>query len=468
MTMRPTACWIIPIAGLGLSDKEVIDEIDYYDNTGADCNIVRQYCGQSRRMLQALCGGGIMNHLNRRQFIGVVGTTVVLPLVYSKKLRMSKIERIDIFPMRYPTKGYFKFFTGPHGGSGRAAVIIKITADDGIVGWGQSVPVAKWSYETLETATIALRDYYGPALIGHDPRDIEGAHAVMDRVIAPGFSTGMPITRAGIDIALHDLCGKLQGKSLAQMWSRDSSKAVQLSWTVNVKGIDDVEGVMEKGRKLGYRNFNIKVAPDPAFDVELARRVRELAPKGFLWADANGGYDPSTAIKVAPKLADAGVDVLEAPLRPNRISGYQALKKQGALPILMDEGVISPTDLEEFCRLGMIDGVAMKPSRCGGLMSNKRQIELCLEHDLMWLGSGLTDPDISLAATLGLYGSFNLKKPAALNGPQFLDGDVLRKPLIVKNGFAYVPQGPGLGIEVDEEKVIELMKRSGGDKLRKI
>ena len=65
-------------------------------------------------------------------------------------------------------------------------------------------------------------------------------------------------------------------------------------------------------------------------------------------ADANGGYDPESALKVAPKLADAGVDVLEAPLKPNRISSYQALKKQGALPILMDEGVIS--NVEEGLR----------------------------------------------------------------------------------------------------------------------
>jgi L-alanine-DL-glutamate epimerase-like enolase superfamily enzyme len=398
--------------------------------------------------------------MNRREFLGVAATTAMVPLAYSKESGMSKIERIDVFPMRYPMKGYFKFFTGPHGGAGRAAVIVKITADDGTVGWGQSVPIAKWSYETLETATIALRDYYGPALIGHDPTDIEGAHTVMDRAIAPGFSTGMPITRAGIDIALHDLSGKLQGKSLSQMWSRDAGEPVELSWTVNVKGIDDVEEVMEEGMKLGYRNFNIKVAPDPVFDVELANRVRKLAPKGFLWADANGGYDPAVALKAAPKLADAGVDVLEAPLKPNRISGYQALKKQGALPILMDEGVVSPTDLEEFYKLGMIDGVAMKPSRCGGLLSNRRQIEFCIEHDLIWLGSGLTDPDISMAATLCLYSSYGLKKPAALNGPQFLAADVLKTPLKIKGGMAVPPTGPGLGIEVDEDKVIELMKKS--------
>ena len=163
-------------------------------------------------------------------------------------------------------------------------------------------------------------------------------------------------------------------------------------------------------------------------------------------------------------LADAGVNVLEAPLRPNRISGYQALKKQGALPILMDEGVVSPTDLEEFYGLGMLDGVAMKPARCGGLESNRRQIEFCLKNSLIWLGSGLTDPDISMAAALGLYGAYGLKKPAALNGPQFLTADVLKRPLRIENGKAHVPDGPGLGVEVDEDKVTELMKKSGGRK----
>jgi L-alanine-DL-glutamate epimerase-like enolase superfamily enzyme len=225
---------------------------------------------------------------------------------------------------------------------------------------------------------------------------------------------------------------------------------------------------MEAGQSRGYRHFNIKVAPNPDFDVALAKAVRQLAPDCFLWADANCGYDPVTALAAAPRLADAGVDVLEAPIRPNQIRGYQALKKQAALPILMDEGVISPVELEEFIHLEMLDGMAMKPARCGGLLSNRRQIELCLEHDLIWLGSGLTDPDISLAAMVGLYAAYNLEKPAALNGPQFLTADVLEQPLRVENGQIHVPDGPGLGIAVSEEKVIELMKRSGGDQLLRL
>jgi L-alanine-DL-glutamate epimerase-like enolase superfamily enzyme len=372
----------------------------------------------------------------------------------------AKIDRIDVFPFRYPLAGYFKFLARGRGRAGRAAVIVKVTADEGTVGWGQSLPVETWSYETLEAATIVLREYYAPDLIGHDPTDIAGAHRIMDQAVAPAFSTGMPITRAGIDIALHDLTGKLLGKSLCQMWEKSPGGPITLSWTVNPRRLDEVGALMDEGRRRGYRNFNIKVAPDPKFDVQLARRVRQEAPDAFLWADANGGYDTQTALETAPQLADAGVDVLEAPLKPNRISGYQALKRQGALPILMDEGVVSPVELAEFIRLEMLDGVAMKPSRCGGLVSNKRQIELVEEAGLMWLGSGLMDPDISLAATLGLYGAFGLQKPAALNGPQFLTADVLAKPLRIEGDQAHVPTGPGLGIEVDEAKVIELMEQA--------
>ncbi len=400
--------------------------------------------------------------LDRRRFLAA---SAIATLSFSGGVALArkpstKIDRIDVFPVRYPTVGYFKFFEGPGGAYGREAVIVKITANDGTVGWGQSVPVVTWSYETLATATVVIRDHWIPVLLGRDPTDIPGAHGTMEKAVRPGFTTGMPIARAGLDLALHDLTGKLTGRSLAQMWDLPRGGPIQLSWTVNARELGEVDKLVDAGRKRGYRNFNIKVAPDPKFDEALAARVRKLVPDGFLWADANGGYDPATALDVAPKLADAGVDVLEAPIKPNQLSGYQALKRQGALPILMDEGVISPIELQEFIKLKMIDGVAMKPSRCGGLLPAKQQIEILRQAGLMWLGSGLSDPDISLAATLGLYGAFGLDKPAALNGPQFLTTDVLAKPLAIDGDMMEVPTGKGLGVEVDEDKVVELMEKT--------
>ncbi|MEW6071160.1 MAG: enolase C-terminal domain-like protein [Planctomycetota bacterium] len=408
--------------------------------------------------------------LDRRGFLAACGA---LPLGACRLASLAlaapdaapRIARIELVPVRYPLTGYFKFFTGSYGAEGRAAVLVKIVSDRGTHGWGQSVPIAQWSYETLETVTVVLAEYFAPVLLGRDPRDIEGAHAIMDRAVAPGFSTGMPIARAGIDLALHDLAGKLAGKSLAEAWGRPRGGPLVLSWTVNPRTLDEVEGLMEEGWARGYRHFNIKVAPDPAFDVELARRVRALAPDGFLWADANGGYEPDVALAAAPALAAAGVDVLEAPLRPNRIRGYQALRALGALPIYMDEGVVSPVELEEFVALGMLDGVAMKPARCGGLLSARRQIEILERAGLGWLGSGLTDPDVSLAASLVLYGAYGLARPAALNGPQFLTASVLAAPLAVEEGRIAVPAGPGLGVDVDEERLDALCESCGTQRI---
>ena len=292
-------------------------------------------------------------------------------------------------------------------------------------------------------------------MIGRDPFDTEALHAAMSRVIAPSFSTGQPICKAGVDLALFDLTGRLRGQSAAERWGRKGRNELTLSWTLNPKSLDEVEGLVETGRARGYRHFNVKVAPDPKADLDLCRLVKRLVPDGFLWADANGGYDEATALEVAPKLADLGVPVLEQPLPANRLNGYRRLKQQGALPIVMDEGIVSSVELEEFIRLGLLDGVAMKPARCGGLTEARRQIETVLDAGLMFLGSGLTDPDLALAAAVELYAAYDLKYPAALNGPQFLSGSILKQPLPVRDGRVSVPRGPGLGVEVDEARLKE-------------
>jgi L-alanine-DL-glutamate epimerase-like enolase superfamily enzyme len=374
-----------------------------------------------------------------------------------------RIERIEAFPFYYPVVGRFKFFERPDGSPiGRPTVAVKLTTDDGLTGWGQSVPIPSWSYETIESVTVAVRDYLAPALSGWDIFDLHGAHLQMNRCIAGSFSTGMPLAKAGIDLALHDVIGKALGSSLPALWGRSPVASIELSWTLNPRSQDEIEPLIEEGRRRGYRHFNVKVAPDLAFDLELCRRVRKAAPDSFLWADANGGYDLPSALRAAPAFADLGVDVLEQPLPANQLTGYRRLKRQGALPILMDEGVVSVSDLVEFIRLDLLDGVAMKPARCGGLFPARRQIEILEDAGLLFLGSGLTDPDLSLAASLILFGAFNYRRPAALNGPQFLSGTILKQSLETTNGCLEVPVGPGLGVEVEQSAVTAMIRSHEG------
>ena len=227
---------------------------------------------------------------------------------------------------------------------------------------------------------------------------------------------------------------------------------ITLSWTVNQDHRRSRDAPQD-GRKQGYRHFNIKVAPGP-----VRSRARQdvrppLRTRCFLWADANCGYDLSTALAIAPKLKDAGVNVLEQPVPANHLTALIALKKQGALPILLDEGLVNVRELEEFHKLGCLDGAAMKPARTAGLLDARRQVEYLERNKLLFLGSGLTDPDVALAAALVLYGAYSLKFPAALNGLQFLAGSFLKTPFTLQDGALTVPTGHGLGVEVDEAKV---------------
>jgi len=401
------------------------------------------------------CGQKTPVHIRRCKHCGYDKGDSQQPTEKEKAEMKVKIDRVETIPLSYPTRGRFKFFEDPAGRPlGRQTVVVKITADDGTVGWGQSVPTNKWSYETIESVQTTIDRYLAPVIVGLNPFDHDAVFKAMNGIIAPSFSTGQPICKAGIDLALFDLTGKLLNQSARERWGRKGRDRILLSWTLNPRAIDDIPRLVEEGRAKGYAHFNVKVAPDPEFDLAMCRKVKDLVPDGFLWCDANGGYDEATALEVAPKLAEVGVPVLEQPLKPNHIRGYQKLKKQGALPILMDEGIVSTTELEEFIHLGMLDGLSMKPARCGGLTEAKAQIDLVLEHGMMFLGSGLTDPDISLAASLLLYGAYDLQTPAALNGPQFLSElSILKTPFEVEDGHMRLPAGPGLGIEVDEDKL---------------
>jgi muconate cycloisomerase len=227
---------------------------------------------------------------------------------------------------------------------------------------------------------------------------------------------------------------------------------VQLSWTVQSPTLAGAEALLAQGKALGYSSFNVKIGhpQTPQYDQELVRLVRAFAPSGFHWADANTSYDLDTALAMAPKLADAGFEAIESPLPPNRLRDYQALRRQGALPIVMDEGIVSPVETAEFIALGMLDGIAMKIARCGGLWNASRIVTLLDENGLLLFASGLTDPDWSLAASVHLFAWAGLARPAALNGPQYIEGrGTIDAQFRAVDDIVRLPATAGLGVIAD-------------------
>jgi L-alanine-DL-glutamate epimerase-like enolase superfamily enzyme len=367
---------------------------------------------------------------------------------------MTRIIKVEAGRFDYAVTGEFKFFKpGRDGKVVRPTVLVRLTDASGRQGWGQAVPVPSWTYETVETVLGTLRHHLAPLVVGREPADLDGLHAAMEAAIRPSFSIGQPLCKAALDLACHDLTGFQQGVPAWKLFGPPAAAArsIRLSWTVASPDPAVTERQLAEGRARGYRNFNIKVgAPQTAaYDIELAKRVRAFAPDGFLWADANTAYTIDEAIAIAPRLSDAGVDVLESPLPPTQIRGYQTLGRQGALPILMDEGIVGPDVAFEFIEMGLMDGMAMKPARNAGLRPSVRIVNKLKEHGLLILGSGLTDPDFSLAAAAHLYAWAGISRPCALNGPQFLADSLTGKTLIPQSDVLAIPTGPGLGLEPD-------------------
>src|SRR5215510_9231057 len=299
---------------------------------------------------------------------------------------MSLIRSVELARLDYALVGDFKFFKSGR----RPSVLLRLTDADGKQGCGQAVPVETWTYETAETVESTLEQYLAPALLGADPADLEDVHARMERVIRPSFSVGQPLAKAAVDLACYDLWGKHSGRSVAQLLGGVRADVIKLSWTVQSPTLDGAEVLLAQGRDLGYSSYNVKLGypQTPQYDADLIRMVRRFAPDGFHWADANTSYDLDTALAMAPKLADAGFAAIESPLPPNRIRDYQALKRQGAVPVLMDEGIVSPVETAEFIALGMMDGIAMKVARCGGLWHASRIVHQLEENGLAIFASG--------------------------------------------------------------------------------
>jgi muconate cycloisomerase len=360
---------------------------------------------------------------------------------------MSRIVRVETARRDYGFQGEFKFFKpGPDGVVRRPSVLVRLTDEEGNQGWGQAVPVPTWTYETVESVETSLNGYLASAILGEDPQNLPAIHRRMEAALRPGLTVGMPLAKAAIDLACYDLAGKAQGRPVSSLLGGAQLSRLELNWTVNATDMASLEQQLQAGRTAGYRHYTVKLGPPqtPDYDLQLVQTVRRFAPESFMWADANTGYDVDTALDILPRLADAGLQAMESPLPPMDVSGYQSLKRQNAVPIYMDEGIIAPEVLQSFIDLEMLQGVTLKPARTAGLWRASRIVSLAKERGLGLLGSGLTDPDLSLAGALHLYAWAGMERPCALNGPQFLVGMALS----AEDGSIAVPRGPGLGLDM--------------------
>jgi D-arabinonate dehydratase/D-galactarolactone cycloisomerase len=335
--------------------------------------------------------------------------------------------------------------------------IVKITTDEGIVGWGEAkAPVAP-----EVTATI-IRELIAGLMIGQDPTD----HAMhWDRLYGAmrirGHSQGFWLeAMSGIDIALWDITGKVYGAPVSKLMGGNFRKRVKI-YASGIPGLraDAPPEAWEHLRlqaaevvRRGFHAVKVGIGLGVEGDIRTIETLRDaLGPDFTILTDAAGMYDLPQAIALANALARLQVGWLEAPLAPEAFADYGRLATAVDLPIASDL-VYNRWQVRELLLAGGVDVVQPDVCRAGGLTESRRIADLAdafhksaTPH--VSIGSG-----IQFAASVHLAASLpNQNLMEFWYGGNPLGDAVLKAPFKIENGYFWVPEGPGLGIDIDEE-----------------
>ncbi|BBJ46542.1 mandelate racemase [Streptomyces antimycoticus] len=366
---------------------------------------------------------------------------------------MSRITAVEVFPVAVPFARRFVLGSGAVGTPDQAGavVFVKLTTEDGVVGWGEQRALPSWSYETAETIAVVIKRHLAPILLELTPFDVELFHARASRRLSPAVSNGFPFARAAVDIALHDAAGKLAGLPVHALLGGKVRDTVPLCSAI---GVGEPSAVREHAlQSSDYTAYKVKIGGDPIADTAAITAVAEVAAGKPLWLDANQSYRPTALIRLMDAVRDVPhLHCVEQPVPGTDTLALRRVRDLIGLPVAIDEGSFTAQDLARTLRLDAADLVVVKICKSGGLRNALKTAQVALAGGLEVLASGLTDCGIGFAAALHLFSQLELALPAELNGPELL-ADLYVANLDIVAATATVPSGPGLGVEVDEERI---------------
>jgi O-succinylbenzoate synthase len=353
-----------------------------------------------------------------------------------------KIEAITLHHISMPLVAPFETSFGRE--TDRQCVLITLRAD-GLTGYGECVATRDpgYSYETAGTAWHILKDFVAPLILGKDLLDAGDFQKRVEGI------RGHHLAKAGVEMALWDLLGKREKKSLKDMFG-GTRETVEVGVSIGIQEsasalVRTVESYLGKG----YRRVKIKIKPGR--EVEETVAVRRAYPDLRLQVDANSAYTLETAGALKP-LDELDLLLIEQPLYEDDIWDHRRLQAELKTPICLDESVVSPRHARYALEMGACKIINIKPARLGGLSQGLMIHDYCRGRNVpVWCG-GMLETGVGRASNLAIASLPGFILPGDISASdRYYQRDITHERFVLNEDSTIdVPNGPGLGVSIDE------------------
>ena len=357
-----------------------------------------------------------------------------------------RVARVALHRVKVPLREPFRISNGSV--AEKDSVLVEVTTDRGVVGWGEASPMSGsfYSDDTPESVWRALRETLVPLTLRAGEIDASCFFEQLREV------PGEPFAKAGLEGALWDTQARSLGVPLCELLG---APAAPVPSGLAVGIYETVEDLIERVERFvaeGYRRVKIKI--QPGWDVEPVTALRARFPHMPLMVDANAAYTLASA-EVFIKLDALGLMMFEQPLARGAHAEAAELQRQLITPICADESAESINDVEELIERDAARIINIKIQRVGGLSEARLMLQRVRAAGLgCWLG---TMPELGVASAQGLHlaalGGFNYPTDIEASARWFVD-DIIEPPISIDwQGFIRPPAGSGVGYEVSRDKV---------------
>lgn len=345
-------------------------------------------------------------------------------------------------------------------------ILVRLRDTDGAEGVGEASVLGGpyWGEESAEGIQAVIETYIAPSLVGTVLDGVEAVAATLARLVR-----GNPAARGAVEMAALDLLGRRLGVPAVQLLGGPCRHRIPVAWTLSTgAAASDIEEGERALAERGHRRFKLKFGrPSAAADVERAAAVvRAFEGRATVIADVNGAWDEVTAARLLPALRDAGLEAIEQPLPAGDLAGIARLRDGLGLEVIADEAVTGPAAAFRIAAGGAASILALKPNRDGGPTATRRVAAIAAAAGLGLYGGTMLETSLGTAACAHVFAALpELRLGSELFGPLRLSDDVTVDPIGVRDGALTVPDGPGLGVTLDEDRVAVLARRQGEARL---